>query len=140
MKIILSVIILTNMLFAEYIRFKDHGIVYDTSTTLMWQDEDITATDWEGAIVTCEILQLGNYTDWRLPNIRELFSIIDYRHSYPATVDLLFIDGNLQDLYWSSTTYKELPSHAVGLIFGSGISFNYNKITSNQIRCVRGGP
>ena len=69
-------------------RFVDNGngTVSDTSTGLMWQQDTDRQTGnkyyvlmtWEEALLYCENLQLGGYTDWRLPTVKELRSLADY--------------------------------------------------------------
>jgi len=55
-----------------------NGTITDSDTTLMWQKEDDdTRRTWEQAITYCEGLSLGTYSDWRLPNIKELRTIVD---------------------------------------------------------------
>jgi len=54
------------------------GTVTDTSTDLMWQQVSSSSKTWKEALVYCEGLNLGGHTDWRLPNIKELQSLVDY--------------------------------------------------------------
>jgi len=76
-----------SLLHAEFVRDNSKEVVVDKSTNLMWQDDNdvksITKT-WVEAINYCENLTLGGYTDWRLPNINELKSIVDYTKAEPA--------------------------------------------------------
>jgi hypothetical protein len=63
---------------ADFIRDNTKLVVNDTKTGLMWQDDAVGSTmTWANAITTCENLTLGGYSDWRLPNIRELKSIVE---------------------------------------------------------------
>ena len=85
-------------------RFTDNGdgTVTDNCTGLMWQKETPPAEYmWDEAIEHCENLELAGHTEWRLPNIRELQSIVDCGRFYPA-IDPVF--GGITDWYWSSTT------------------------------------
>ena len=100
----------------EGVRYVDNGdgTVTDKSTDLMWEKDGSGAgvvfftetgnVTWAGAIAYCENLSLAGYTDWRLPNINELNSIVDYSRN--PTIDPVFINnGNSNyDEYWSSTT------------------------------------
>ena len=69
--------------------FEDNsdGTVTDHSTGLMWQQADSgSGMDWEDALTYAENLTEGGYDDWRLPNIKELQSIVDYTRS-PSAAD-----------------------------------------------------
>ncbi len=68
--------------------FEDNGdgTISDLATGLMWQLEDDGRTkDWEEALSYSENLNLAGYSDWRLPNIKELQSIVDYTKSVNTT-------------------------------------------------------
>ncbi len=41
--------------------------------------------DWENSLSYAENLELAGYDDWRLPNAKELQSIVDYNRSISAT-------------------------------------------------------
>ncbi|MDV7186358.1 DUF1566 domain-containing protein [Lutibacter sp. TH_r2] len=68
--------------------FSDNGdgTISDTNTGLMWaQDDDGITLDWEDALAYAESSELGGYNDWRLPNVKELQTIVDYSRSPTAT-------------------------------------------------------
>ena len=54
------------------------GTVTDTDTGLMWTQVPAAATTWDAALSYAENLSLDGYTDWRLPNIKELQTLTDY--------------------------------------------------------------
>jgi hypothetical protein len=70
------------------------GTITDNITGLMWQqspdtdgDGDIDADDkltYDEAVAGAGTLSLGGYTDWRLPTIKELYSLIDFRGLDPS--------------------------------------------------------
>ena len=63
------------------------GTITDEATGLMWQQGDSgTGLDWEEALSYAENLELAGYDDWRLPNVKELQSIVDYTKS-PSAYD-----------------------------------------------------
>ncbi len=63
------------------------GTVTDEATGLMWQQVDSgVGLDWEDALSYAENLELADYDDWRLPNVKELQSIVDYTKS-PSAYD-----------------------------------------------------
>ena len=61
------------------------GTVTDHATGLMWQQADSgSGMDWEDALAYAEDSTMADYDDWRLPNIKELQSIVDYSRSPSA--------------------------------------------------------
>jgi hypothetical protein len=69
----------------EYTNNSDSTIT-DSSTGLMWAQYDSgEGLIWEDALSYAENSTLAGYTDWRLPNIKELQGIIDYSKSPSAT-------------------------------------------------------
>jgi hypothetical protein len=134
-------------------RFFDNGdgTVTDTCTGLMWQQDtaDIdndgqiqplvdTAT-WCDALGFCENLEFAGYDDWRLPNARELQSIVDFGRASPA-INPAF--GVLFEFYWSSTSYAETADAAWGVGFHVGYLGNRMKLgdldfSFNYVRAVR---
>ena len=123
---------------ADFIRDNTKLVVNDTKTGLMWQDDAVGSTmTWANAITTCENLTLGGYSDWRLPNIRELKSIVDKTRANPAiSPNFTAIASNY---YWSSTTNASVPSGAWVVYFGNGNDAWDDKASSNYVRCVRAG-
>jgi len=116
--------------------FNDNGdgTISDNATELMWQQaDDGTTRNWKNSLSYCENLSLSGYTDWRLPNAKELHSIVDYTRCPDATnspaIDLLFScstfnnpNGDLSyGYYWTSSPLMDGPnpySDAVYICFG----------------------
>jgi hypothetical protein len=105
----------------------------------MWQQNDNgEGILWEEALSYSENLELAGYTDWRLPNSKELQSIIDYSRC-PDTTDSAAIDpifqissitneGGEKDypFYWTSTTHIGYPNQgdrAVYIAFGRALGY-----------------
>lgn len=93
-------------------RFTDNndGTITDLLTGLMWISAphslpgDIGVTNWWAAINYCESLEYAGYSDWRLPNIRELHSFFDYgRAGLPIEYGFSGLTS-MTNTYWSSTT------------------------------------
>lgn len=61
----------------NYVNNND-GTITDTDTGLMWTQVPAAATGWDSALSYAENLSLGGYSDWRLPNIKELQTLTDY--------------------------------------------------------------
>jgi len=132
-------------------RFVDNGdgTVTDTCTGFMWQKDtaDVNGDGsigmepwpgdlllWEDALRYCEDLDFAGHTDWRLPNVRELQSIVDYGRVNPS-VDPVF--GALSDRYWSSSFGINLPDHPWFIDFDFGDVIHYNDIDYGNRHFVR---
>ncbi len=112
------------------------GTISDFATGLMWQKaDDGTARDWQESLAYSENLTLGNKSDWRLPNAKELQSIVDYTRSPQTTnspaINPLFECSEITDpngnknypFYWTGTSHLDGAnpySSAVYIAFGEG--------------------
>jgi hypothetical protein len=114
------------------------GTVTDTKTGLMWQQGDPGQMTWTSALTYCENLKLANHDDWRLPNINELRSLIDYLE-YAPTIDTAVFPGAMSSDYWSSTTGASTPDYAWGAFFEAGDTNYVYKSKSLYVRAVRLG-
>jgi len=118
----------------------DDGTVTDILTGLMWRQQTIPNANWQGALSTSESLSLAGYDDWRLPNITELQSIVDYNKNAPLSIDEAFFPGTLSSYYWSSSSVAGDPSLTWCVNFGGGwIEPFFSKLNSYAVRSVRGG-
>ena len=132
------------------------GTVTNSATGLVWQKcsaglgttlgncstGSISSYTWSSAISYCEGLTLGGRSDWRLPNINELGSIIDFTKSSNPTIDSTAFPNTQSSVYWSSSTYAQNTSLAWSVDFGYGVvtgSVSYfSKTGSGYVRCVTG--
>jgi len=138
MKTVFLIMIYLTSLYADYIRDNTNNIMVDTTTKLVWQDNTSPSTmDWTTAISYCEALSLGSFSDWRLANITELASLVDFTKSNPS-IDNKFQNINSSD-YWTSTTTKSNTSNAFYVNFVSGHHDKSAKTTTKSVRCVRAG-
>jgi hypothetical protein len=117
------------------------GTVTDNVTGLMWQQEvDYIARTWKSAIAYCENLVVppSTYSDWRLPNSKELRSIIDNSQWNPAIDSTAFPNTN-SSYYWTSTAYEGDPEGAWYVTFSYGGITGHGKTGgSHDVRCTRG--
>jgi hypothetical protein len=115
------------------------GMVTDTFTGLIWEQNasDKTLT-WEEALAYCEGLSLAGNTDWRLPNINESNSLVDYVQ-YSLAINPANSTIPHTARYWSSTTVDYDTGNAWNVSFDYGITSNNPKINKNYVRAVRGG-
>jgi len=119
-------------------RFVDNGdgTVTDNCTGLMWQKETAEgAYEWKEALEHCDDMTLADYTDWRLPNARELHSIVDYGR-YDPSIDAAL--GAVSGSYWTSTTLVAYPYYAITVFFRHGEVDLNSKSEVHYVRAVRG--
>lgn len=119
--------------------FIDNGdeTISDLATGLMWQKaDDGNSRNWEDALLYANNLQLSNKNDWRLPNAKELQSIVDYTRSPQTTgtpaIDPVFQTTEITDpdgnyghypFFWTGTTHLDGVNpynKAVYIAFGEG--------------------
>ncbi len=146
----------TTAAFAGSAGFKDNGngTVTDLTTNLMWQQcsagqsvpgcAGTAATyTWDSgtpsALSYCQNLTLGGYSDWRMPKIKELQSIVDMTKSSGATINTTYFPNTQSSDYWSSTTYAPNTSGAWIVNFSQGYTNGDYKTNASYVRCVRGG-
>ena len=67
------------------------------------------ATDTEAYIKALNDAKFGGVSDWRMPNVKELESIVDMGKIIPA-VNTAWYPNTVSSYYWSSTTYKNRGS------------------------------
>lgn len=82
----------------------------------------------------------ANYTDWRLPNVRELMSIVDYGAAAAPRINTTAFPDTVSGVYWTSTTYVPGTTLAWIVNFNNGGVNTNGKTTTTYVRCVRGGP
>jgi hypothetical protein len=80
----------------------------------------------------------SHQTDWRLPNRRELLSLIDFGKSDPALPVSDFVSIGLNDLYWTSTSLQSSTFEALTLDLGSGRLSSDSKDQFHFVWAVRG--
>ena len=129
------------------------GTITDLSTGLMWQKEDSKqGMNWENALAHAENLNLAGYNDWRLPNAKELQSIVDYSRSpsthNSAAIDPIFQITSIIDeggdknypFYWTSTTHENLQDggNAVYVAFGEALGWIENPSGDFELMDVHG--
>ena len=110
-------------------------IITDTTSGLIWQKTYLSNKTWKEALDYCENLTYANYSDWRLPNLNELFSLINDDKFSPAS-DLTNV---AKQPYWTSTSSMTSINEALYINFYGGSIGASAKTTSGSryVRCVR---
>lgn len=125
--------------------FAGDDVVLDNTTGLMWARDGNAAgcnngavINWSNGIIYAEGLNFAGFGDWRLPNIRELSSIVNFGLRIPCIDEPPFQNTN-SSYYWSSTTRRLVVTNAWMNDFSMGDIYISLKTAINRIRCVRGG-
>ncbi len=126
------------------------GLVTDKATELVWQRCSLgqsgancsggaAATyNWQQALQAAQSSTHAGYSDWRLPNIKELASIIERSCGNPA-VNTTAFPSTVNSYYWSASTFAGYSGRSWRLHFGTGATSHRNKTNSFHVRLVRGG-
>ena len=125
-------------------RFEAHSeVVIDTHTGLMWTKNASKSEypmTWSDALVYIKELnssKLFGYSDWKLPNRRELFSIISHKTINPCLPSPNPFINVFPGYYWTSTTCARLPDQAWYIHLGGGRVFKGMKHGSYMVWPVR---
>lgn len=111
------------------------GTVTDVNTGLMWQQSPGAKATWDAANAGASSLTLGGYTDWRLPTIKELYSLINFngRAGMNASDSVPYLDTTyfafsygdvnagerfIDAQYWSATQYTSTTMNGDATVFG----------------------
>lgn len=137
-------------------RAADQPVVADTVTRLFWQacsagqqGRDCSGTaamkDWKSSLAHCQNLTWGGKDDWRLPNVRELRSLVETSRKSPAIDATMFphtpyygagMTHNNAGQFWSATA-RSYNDFALYVDFRSGFSHFYKQSEGRHVRCVR---
>ena len=133
------------------------NLVIDQNTGLMWI-RDLTLLDgddgvgphgnirldgtftWQEAIEQSQALLYGGYDDWRLPNLKELQTLVNYGRSEPAINMRAFptlFEHYASPYFWTSTTFPTEPNNAFYVNFLNGHTYPFGKGTPFSLRPVR---
>ncbi len=99
---------------------------------------------WVNAIAACENLTYAGKSDWRLPNIRELTSLVLYDAASTPLISTTFFPNTANIVYWSSTNSAAAANfdRAQTVNFSNGQTnalVSGLKTTLHYVRCVRTG-
>ncbi len=144
--------------FARSTTTANQPVVTDNVTTLVWQgcaaglqgndctedDPAVTGTGeaefaWADTLVYCENLTWGGTSDWRLPSVKELMSIVDHSRFNPA-IDITAFPATPSSTFWTSSSRANYTTDAWLVYFSYGDSDTAPKPNTYLARCVRGGP
>jgi hypothetical protein len=122
-----------------------NNTVTDKDTGLLWQRaaDDVPRT-WPEAETYCESLTLGGHTDWRLPAVFELQTIVDESVNAPAIDGTVFGGGGSSQnrIYWSATENALAAGFVWTVDFGVDFAGGTTRLfpvagSTQRARCVR---
>lgn len=134
----------------------NNGTVTHQPTGLMWQvcsqgqtwgagtgcSTGVASTHtWQAALalpVSVNASGFAGYSDWRLPNIKELASITELSCNNPAINESVF-PNTPSNFYWSSSPIAYFSSNAWGVHFDNGNGYSVYRDDDRRVRLVRGG-
>ena len=141
--------------------YTDHGdgTVTHIPTGLMWKRcgegqswNGSTCTGsasthyWADALTLARTSSFAGQTDWRLPNLKELRSLVEECRSNPAINDTVFpttpssyISSAPSSYFWSGSPVANNSGYAWGVYFALGSAGNYYRSSSYGVRLVRAG-
>jgi hypothetical protein len=121
--------------------FKYSGLMWEIKTDDGGPRDMDNYYTWQEALSYCENLTLARYTDWRLPNVRALFSLVDFTQSNPdlPCIDPTYFSNSKWFYCWSSTTIADDPNGAWYVYFNDGNVSYGNRSNGYYVRAVRAG-
>jgi hypothetical protein len=114
------------------------GVTFDSGSSLLWQDNATVKKEiftFAEAKKHCENLVIGEYSDFRLPTIYELQTIVDYKNHNPAILN--GFKYTTSDDVWSSTPYAYRSDSYWTIDFKKGTNEPTSERYSKHIRCVQ---
>jgi len=117
--------------------------VTDTQTGLIWKHclEGVTGTQCEQGTATSFTWQqaleyAAKQPEWRLPNIRELTSIVELKCSEPAINLSVFPATPSNSIVWSSSPHANNSNNAWFVYFSNGSDQDYNRSSNTYVNTL----
>lgn len=119
-----------------------NGTVLDQKTGLTWQQStSTTGYNYTDAVAYCSANTPAlPGANWRLPNLKELLSIVDERAATPPTLDTSYFLSAQSGWYWTGTASALMANNVWIVTFGNGGAFSKDitlPSTGAYVRCVR---
>ena len=129
----------------------DDGGIHDKDNTYRWGGKTALVTqqarddgwgdfydDWDTLVDGSNDASLCGFSDWRVPTLMELDSIVDADRINPST-DSNYFPNTRSSRYWSSSPRAYGSSSAWIVYFYDGYGYYSNRSSNNYVRLVRGG-
>ena len=125
------------------------GTVTDRASGMTWAQTDSgEGMNWQQALAYAESFTLAGHDDWRLPNAKELQSIVDYTRSPDTTasaaIDPVFEvtpitnEGGQTDYpcYWTGTSHTRVDAASAGVYIAFGRALGYMQSPRSSTRTL----
>jgi len=119
----------------------DYSNPNDADNLYFWDfgSNPVAASSTEGFINDLNANNFGGFSDWRLPTVKELSTLID-RGRYNPSIDTMYFPDTAASLYWSSTTNANKYTLSAWYVnFNYGYVYYFNKSNYTYVRAVRAG-
>ena len=160
-----ALLLITNLSFAQTCRLEseapsttpdsrftdnNNGTISDNGTGLMWQKcqlglsgsicnaGSVNTYNWQQALDEAQNNSLAGYSDWRLPNHKELLSIVEQR-CYNPSINTAYFPNTSSSDFWSSSLFDFSSGGAMSVLFSVGYSNTGNRVNLQFVRLVRFG-
>ena len=144
---------ITNMWPDNRYKLHENGTVTDTYTGLMWKvcsegqtwsnpatcSGTATALNWQQALERASSSIFAGYDDWRLPNIKELRSLLALDRHFPAINLTIFPNTPQRDYFWTSSPYANSSNYKWYVEFNYVSDGNRSSDYTLKVRLVRAG-
>lgn len=112
--------------------------VTDTQTGLVWQQRVLyQPISYAKATSYVKSLDVGGHTDWRLPTLTELRTLVDTTHGNPSIDLYAFPDTPADEWYWTSTITEYDAEAAYVIDFYNGDTYSSDLEYGVLVRAVR---
>lgn len=131
---------------------RDNGTVSDMQTALMWRvcvegligeacnEGQPLQVNWAAALTHAPQLNMqggyASYTDWRLPNVRELSTLVELQCANPAMNASIFPNAPISQV-WTSSPYHFYTHYSWYVDFANGVPTYDERIKEKMVRLVR---
>ena len=120
-----------------------NDLVSDPFNGFLWATLYTGAKTWKDALAYCENLTHAGFSDWKLPNINELLSLVDFEKENPSS-DFPYSEYDFgSDMWWSSTTLDVIGEHnsyALTANISMAATSSISKYDKARVICVRSEP